>query len=46
MLYSRGHADFEIEAMFAKYDKDGDRVLNSDEVDQMFEELDEEEVLI
>lgn len=30
-LLRRGYSDQEIEAMFAKYDMDGDRVLDSEE---------------
>ena len=41
-----GHADFEIEALFAKFDVDGDRILNEDEVAHMKEELEEDEVCI
>lgn len=42
-LKKRGHADFEIEALFDKFDLDGDRVLNSEEVARMQDELDEDE---
>jgi len=34
-LKARGHADTEIEAVFAKYDVDGDRKLNKSEIKQM-----------
>ena len=30
-MKSRGYAEEEIETMFAKYDKDGDRILDEDE---------------
>ena len=39
-----GHADFEIEALFSKFDVDGDRILNEEEVGRMKEELEEDEV--
>jgi len=38
-LKARGHADPEIEAVFAKYDKDGDRILNEFEQRKMQEDL-------
>ncbi|KAI3378974.1 hypothetical protein SNEBB_006980 [Seison nebaliae] len=38
-LKSRGFADAEIEAMFAKYDVDGDRVLSQKEQELMKEDL-------
>ncbi|XP_073252460.1 polycystin-2-like protein 1 [Porites lutea] len=38
-LKSRGHADAEIEAVFAKYDLDGDRILDEDEQRKMQEDL-------
>jgi len=38
-LKMRGHADAEIEAVFAKYDLDGDRVLNEEEQRKMHEDL-------
>lgn len=38
-LKMRGHADAEIEAVFAKYDLDGDRVLNEVEQRKMHEDL-------
>lgn len=48
-LKKRGHADAEIEAVFAKYDVDGDRVLNkkemtemNDQMEDQLEEIDEE----
>ena len=40
-----GHADFEIEALFDKFDVDGDRILNEEEVAAMKEELEEDEVM-
>ncbi|XP_015774864.1 PREDICTED: polycystin-2-like [Acropora digitifera] len=36
---SRGHADAEIEAVFAKYDLDGDRILDEEEQRKMQEDL-------
>jgi len=38
-LKSRGYADGEIEAMFAKYDVDGDRVLDEEEQKRMQADL-------
>lgn len=38
-LKSRGYADGEIEAMFAKYDHDGDRVLDEEEQKQLRSDL-------
>lgn len=38
-LKSRGHADAEIEAVFAKYDLDGDRVLDEEECRKMQDDL-------
>ena len=38
--YSRkGYADTEIEAMFAKYDTDGDRILDPEEQRHLAEDL-------
>lgn len=42
----RGYADGEIEAMFAKYDIDGDRVLDEDEQRRMHADLTEQKVLL
>ena len=41
---SRGYADGEIEAMFAKYDIDGDRVLDEEEQRRMQADLTEQKV--
>lgn len=41
-----GHADFEIEALFDKFDVDGDRILNEEEVAMMKDELEEDEVIL
>lgn len=41
---SRGYADGEIEAMFAKYDIDGDRVLDEVEQRRMQADLFEQKV--
>lgn len=41
---SRGHADAEIEAVFAKYDLDGDRILDEDEQRKMQEDLEGQKV--
>ncbi|XP_077999256.1 polycystin-2-like protein 1 isoform X2 [Glandiceps talaboti] len=41
-LKARGHADAEIEAVFAKYDVDGDRVLDSEEQAKMAADLQEQ----
>ena len=43
---SRGHADAEIEAVFAKYDVDGDRILDEDECKRMQEDLEGQKVTI
>ena len=43
-MYSRGYADGEIEALFAKYDIDGDRVLDEDEQRRMQADLDDQKV--
>ena len=40
----RGHADAEIEAVFAKYDLDGDRILDEDEQRKMQEDLEGQKV--
>ena len=42
--FSRGHADAEIEAVFAKYDVDGDRILDEDECKKMQEDLEGQKV--
>ena len=43
-LYRRGHADTEIEAVFAKYDVDGDRVLDAEEQMKMAHDLEGQKV--
>ena len=40
----RGHADAEIEAVFAKYDLDGDRILDEEEQRKMQEDLEGQKV--
>ena len=40
----RGYADAEIEAVFAKYDADGDSGLNLNEQSRMQRDLDEQKV--
>lgn len=40
----RGYADGEIEAMFARYDVDGDRVLDEEEQRRMQADLFEQKV--
>jgi hypothetical protein len=35
----KGYSDTEIEALFAKYDLDGDRVLNIEEQKRMYQDL-------
>ena len=42
----RGHADAEIEAVFAKYDLDGDRVLNETEQRKMHADLEGQKVCL
>lgn len=44
LYYRRGHADAEIEAVFAKYDLDGDRILNEVEQKKMQNDLEGQEV--
>lgn len=46
IFLSRGHADAEIEAVFAKYDVDGDRVLDEEECKKMQEDLEGQKVLL
>ena len=41
---SRGYAEAEIEAVFAKYDTDGDRVLDKSEQEKMLADLDGQKV--
>lgn len=43
-FFSRGHADAEIEAVFAKYDLDGDRILDEEEQRKMQEDLEGQKV--
>lgn len=43
-FHSRGHADAEIEAVFAKYDLDGDRILDEEEQRKMQEDLEGQKV--
>ena len=45
-IFRRGHADAEIEAVFAKYDEDGDRVLNELERQKMQSDLEGQKVYI
>lgn len=45
IIFSRGYADGEIEALFAKYDIDGDRVLDKDEQIRMQEDLNTQKVI-
>ena len=42
--YSRGYAEAEIEAVFAKYDLDGDRVLDESEQKKMQQDLEGQKV--
>jgi len=44
IFISRGHADAEIEAVFARYDLDGDRILDEDEQRRMQEDLEGQKV--
>lgn len=44
VVISRGHADAEIEAVFARYDLDGDRILDEDEQRRMQEDLEGQKV--
>lgn len=43
-IFRRGYADGEIEAMFAKYDVDGDRVLDEEEQKRMQADLADQSV--
>ncbi|XP_033734192.1 polycystic kidney disease 2-like 1 protein isoform X2 [Pecten maximus] len=45
-LKTRGYADSEIEALFAKYDVDGDRVLDSEEQKRLANDLQEQTTAI
>jgi len=42
----RGYADGEIEALFAKYDIDGDRVLDEEEQKRMQADLNSQKVAL
>lgn len=44
LTYRRGYSDQEIEAAFAKYDLDGDRVLNEEEQKKMQDDLEGQRV--
>ena len=44
-LNRRGYADGEIEALFAKYDVDGDRVLDEGEQKRMQADLEDQKVI-
>ena len=46
LFLRRGYADCEIEAVFARYDVDGDRVLDAEEQKKMFADLQEQKVFI
>lgn len=39
VCFRKGYADTEIEAMFAKYDTDGDRILDPEEQRHLAEDL-------
>ncbi|XP_069123530.1 polycystin-2-like isoform X2 [Argopecten irradians] len=45
-LKTRGYADSEIEALFAKYDVDGDRILDSEEQKRLANDLQEQTTAI
>lgn len=45
-LKTRGYADGEIEALFAKYDIDGDRVLDEDEQKRMQADLEDQKAAL
>ncbi len=38
-LRAKGYADIEIETLFAKYDLDGDKILNAEEQKNMMKDL-------
>lgn len=42
--FRKGHTDAEIEAIFAKYDQDGDQELTEHEHQQMRDDLEKERV--
>ena len=44
--FSLGYADADIEAMFARYDMDGDRVLNEIEQKKMQEDFENQKACI
>ncbi len=41
-LRAKGYADIEIETLFAKYDLDGDKILNAEEQKNMMKDLAEQ----
>lgn len=43
-VHRKGHSDAEIEAIFAKYDLDGDQELTEHEHQQMRDDLEKERV--
>lgn len=43
-LFRKGHTDAEIQAIFAKYDQDGDQDLTEHEHQQMRDDLEKERV--
>ncbi|KAI3378657.1 hypothetical protein SNEBB_011293 [Seison nebaliae] len=45
-LKARGYADAEIETLFARYDLDGDRMLNKDEQQRMQEDLKKQQLAL
>lgn len=44
LLHRKGHTDAEIQAIFAKYDQDGDQELTEHEHQQMRDDLEKERV--
>lgn len=44
LIHRKGHSDAEIEAIFAKYDLDGDQELSEHEHQQMRDDLEKERV--
>ena len=44
LINRRGIPDAEIEAVFAKYDQDGDMILSEDEQKKLHEDLEKQKV--
>ena len=46
LIFRRGYSEDEIEAAFAKYDLDGDKVLNEEEQRKMQDDLEGQRVCL